>query len=50
MHSPPNYRPGRKKKPKIKDEGHNSWEKGLLPFLEKKTSFDKTQHSAHHKL
>jgi len=50
MHSPPNDRPVREKKSKIKKEDHNSWEKGLLPFLEKKTSFDKTQHSAHHKL
>jgi hypothetical protein len=50
MHSPPKYRPGRKKKPKIKKEGHNSWEKRFLSFPEKKASFEKTQHSAHHKL
>jgi hypothetical protein len=50
MHPPPNYSPRRKKKPKIKDKGHHPRKERLLPFLEKKTSFHKTQHSTHHKL
>jgi hypothetical protein len=50
MHPPPNHSPGRKKKSKIKEKGHYSREKRLLPFLDKKTSFPKTQHSADDKL